>query len=231
MRSGYHGSMQRGGTVADLMTRDVITVNPDTALLAAASILARHNLTGLPVVDEAGRVVGILTEYDLITKGSAIHLPTFLKLMREFDVYRRDQTLIREELKGILALTVRDAMNPEPLVLAPETSIAEACRTFGEHHRVNPIPIVDGSRKLVGILSRFDIIRLYAGTNPHPARAKGSPEETDRAVSEFLQGFERNFIAVSRFRARFWLLLSAAFLILGIIITLFFLARVEVNYP
>lgn len=221
----------RGGTVADLMTRDVVTVKADTPLLAAANLLSAKNLTGLPVVDDRGGVIGILTEYDLITKGSAIHLPTFLKLMREFDVYRRDRTLIADELKAMLALRVRDAMNPEPLVLAPETSIADACRTFGEHHRVNPIPIVDRERRIVGILSRFDIIRLYAGTDPHPSRAKGSPAATDRAVSDFLRGFEQNFIAVSRFRARFWLLLSVAFLILGIIITLFFLARVEVDYP
>ncbi len=217
-------------TVGDFMAREVISVKPETSLLEAADLLFKKNLTGLPVIDASRRVVGILTEYDLITKGSAVHLPTFLKLLKDFKVYRKDKPLIKDELKKILTLKVKDVMNPEPLLLYPETSLEEAVRTFGEHHKVNPIPIVNNAHQLVGILSRFDIIKLYAGTTPHPARSKGSPEPADRAVNEFIEDFGGRFVAVSRARTRVWFWVSATFLIAGILIALFLMLQIEPNF-
>ena len=70
--------MDKQVTVKDFMAKDIKTVSPTTPLLEAASLMLKGGFTGVPVIDPQRKVVGILTEYDLLTKGSSIHLPTFL---------------------------------------------------------------------------------------------------------------------------------------------------------
>ncbi len=222
---------EQKSTVAAFMVKDVKTANPDTPLMEAVNIMFEGGYTGLPIVDRMHKVVGILTEYDLLTKGSSIHLPTFLKLMKEFDVYKKDQSLIAGDLKKILDLKVQDVMNDDPLTMHPEASLEEAATTFAEHHKVNPIPIVDAGGILVGLLSRFDIIKFYGHAEPHhPASVKGTPYAADRAIKEYMAGFEKNFVAVSRYRARYWFWISLGFLIVGIIATTIFILRVDINF-
>lgn len=218
-------------TVADFMATNVVFVSPDALLLEAAQTMSKNSFTGLPVVDVSNKVIGILTEYDLLTKGTSIHLPTFLKLINQFDVYRKDQSLIQDDIKKILSLKVSDVMNKEPLVLQSSVSIEDAAKTFAEHHKVNPIPIVDEGGRLAGILSRSDIIKFYAGVSPqHAAHAKGAPQGTDRAVSDFLSDFEKNFISVSRYRTKYWLLISLGFLIVGIIAATIFILQINISF-
>ena len=223
--------MDQNTTVKDFMATDIKTVHPTMPLLEAASIMLQGGFTGVPVLDSQRKVVGILTEYDLLTKGSSIHLPTFLKLMKEFEVYKKDQSLIAGDLKKILELKVQDVMNDDPLVLHPETSLEEATRAFAEHHKVNPIPIVDQNNVLVGLLSRFDVVKFYGHTEPsHPMHQKGTPYVADRAIKEFMAGFEKNFVAVSRYRARYWFWISLGFLLFGVILATIFILRVDINW-
>src|SRR3989344_7801942 len=129
-------------TIDHFMSNNVVSVSPETPLLEAAQLMYQESFTGLPVIDDAKKIVGIMTEYDLITKGSAIHLPTFLKLINQFDVYRKDKSLIQDDIKKILSLRVSDVMNKDPLTLQANTSVEETAKTFAEHHKVNPILIV-----------------------------------------------------------------------------------------
>jgi len=216
--------------VDGIMERHVLTLRADTNVLEAANLLFERGLTGLPVVDDAKKVIGILTEYDLITKGSAIHLPTFLKIMRDTDVYRKDEGSIKGDLKKIMDLTVKDVMNDDPLTVQEGAKIDEVAKIFAEHHRVNPIPVVDDMHRLVGVVSRFDIIKLYAGT--HRIRRTGDTggEATDRDVDNFIRKINRNFVFVRKSRTHLWFLVSAVFLIIGMLITLFFTVRVEPNF-
>ncbi len=213
-----------------IMERRVRTARVDTSLLEAANTLFDHGLTGLPVINDDKKVVGIFTEYDLITKGSAIHLPTFLKLMRDTDVYRKDAGQIRWDLKKIMNLTVGDVMNNDPLVIEEGSSIDEVVKIFAEHHRVNPIPVVDDMHRLVGIVSRFDIIKLYAGTHLIARAGGGEKEATDSDIDNFLRKINRNFVFVRKSRTRVWFLVSAVFLLMGVLLTLFFTVRVEPNF-
>jgi len=64
----------------DIMTRKVVSVFPETTLLEVSDKFIRHELNGLPVINKSRKVVGIITEYDLLTKGTALHLPTLAKL-------------------------------------------------------------------------------------------------------------------------------------------------------
>ncbi len=153
---------QKELTANDIMTKDVIVVSPNTPLLEAAEKMTKNFFNGLPVVDESNTVVGIITEYDLLTREGAIHLPTFIRLFARYPQERPENLLVQGNLREVLNFTVKDMMNPEPLLLRAETSIEEVMQTFAQHHKVNPIPIVSPDRKLVGIVSRYDIIKFYA---------------------------------------------------------------------
>jgi CBS domain-containing protein len=213
--------------ISDLMTKDTISVSPETPIVEAARILSEKKLDGVPVVNDDKVVVGILTEYDLLTKGTSIHLPTFLKLLKEFDLYKKDKSLIKGEIAAVLSTKVKDVMNGDPMVMAPTASIEEATKTFAEHHRVNPIPIVDGAHKLVGVLSRYDLIKLYSGGASALSGSLVSERKLDEHIDVFLKSFERRFLFVSKFRTRFWLLFSIMFILIGFFIATAVIIRIS----
>lgn len=149
-------------TIQDIMTKNVTSVTPATSILEASELLLENEFNGLPVVDQDGKVVGIVTEYDLLSKGTAIHLPTFLKLFGDYPGAGREEYLLKGKLGDILAFSVKDIMNTDPLTLPEDASVSDVVLAFGKHHRVNPIPVVSKEGKLAGIVSRYDVIKFYA---------------------------------------------------------------------
>lgn len=166
---------KQGVSVRDIMTREVISVRLETPLTEAAKILAAYDFDGIPVADDTGTLIGILTEYDLISKGSAVHIPTLQMLIKQLPVLSKDQSAFRDDVKALAALTVRDVMNDDPLTLPESATFEDAVMAFRDHHRVNPIPIVDQNRKVVGIITRFDILKPFrdlsasGGIAPNPS--------------------------------------------------------------
>lgn len=142
----------------DIMTKEVVSVRPETPLLDVAKILAEHNFDGVPVVDNDNKLVGLVTEYDLINKTSAVHLPTLQVVLRNLPEFRKEEAHFQEE---ILNLKVSDIMNKEPLTLNPDVSYDDVIKLFKEHHRVNPIPVIDKDNKVIGVISRFDVLRPF----------------------------------------------------------------------
>lgn len=151
--------MEIVSTIKNIMTKNVVSVRPEMLLSEAAKIIADRGFDGVPVVDDEGKLVGILTEYDLISKGSAIHLPTFQFILQNLEVFKKDKEHFQKDVADIANLKVKDVMNTDPLTLPEETSFEEAVGAFCDHHRVNPIPIIDAERKVVGVLSRYDILK------------------------------------------------------------------------
>lgn len=145
----------------DIMTKRAITVSPEMSVMEAAEVIYKHNFDGLPVVDKSNIVVGIITQYDLLTKGTVIHLPTFQKLFDQLKINEKGGALSKNDLRKIENMKVQDVMNNNPLVLNQDAGVDEVITAFSEHHRVNPIPVVDSSNKLVGVVSRFDITKLF----------------------------------------------------------------------
>jgi CBS domain-containing protein len=137
-------------------------VRPDTPILEAHDLMTKYSIDGVPVVTEDKKLVGILTEYDLLTKGSAIHLPTFQRVLTALPVNEADRKRFREAVEEITKLRVKDVMNTDPLTLSEKASLEEVVATFRAHHRVNPIPVVDAEGKVVGVVSRFDVLKLFA---------------------------------------------------------------------
>ena len=150
---------QQNLTVKDIMTREAVTVSPEASLLEAAKILGDHGFDGLPVVGEGNKLVGILTEYDLISKSSALHLPTFQVVLQNLQVLHEDRSQFQKEIEEISALKVKDVMNNDPLTLPETATYEDAVIAFRDHHRVNPIPVIDADKTVIGVVSRFDILK------------------------------------------------------------------------
>src|SRR3990167_10305995 len=134
----------------DIMTKEVIAVHIDTPLLDVAKVLAEHNFDGVPVTDKDNKLIGLVTEYDLINKTSAVHLPTLQVILRNLPQFKKEEQHFQQE---ILSLKVSDIMNKEPLTLTPDASYDEVIKLFREHHRVNPIPEIGRAHKVVGVIS------------------------------------------------------------------------------
>ena len=148
-------------TIAQIMTMPAISVRPSTSLLEAAKLMDSHHFNGLPVTDDAGILVGIVTEYNLISKGSTLHLPTLQAVLSNLPIFSRDETEFKKEVSGVMAMTVTDVMDTSPLTLLNTSTFEDAVRMFTEHHRVNPIPIIDKNKKVVGVVSRFDVLKPF----------------------------------------------------------------------
>jgi len=143
----------------DIMTTEVVSVPSTMSIVDAAAIIAEHNVDGVPVVDSTGKLEGILTEYDLISKGSAVHLPTFITILENLAVYKKDHSKFKKEVSELSKLEAKDLMNQDPLTLSKNASYAEVVEAFRDHHRVNPIPVVDENNKVVGVISRYDVLK------------------------------------------------------------------------
>lgn len=120
-----------------IMTKEVISASPNTPLMEAGKIMARHKFNGLPIVDSENKLLGIVTEYDIISK-------SFLPIEQRGDMN---------------VMTVREVMNHDPLVLEENASFDEVVAAFRDHHSVNPIPVVDAQRHVKGVVSRLDILK------------------------------------------------------------------------
>jgi CBS domain-containing protein len=136
--------------VRELMTRNVITVQPEASLREAATLLTEHKVSGLPVVTGAGEVLGVLSEADIVARasGGAGHGSLLSWL---FDTELAEQR--------VTARTVGEAMSSPPLTIAPTRPVHEAARTMIADD-VNRLPVVEDG-KLVGILTRADIVRAF----------------------------------------------------------------------
>ena len=142
----------RRPTVETVMTTDVVAVPPDAPFKDVVATLAAHDISGVPVVDGTGRVLGVVTEADLLRKEAAA---------RPGERARRPRTK-RERLDQVRAraLTAGDAMNVPAITTTPDTPVAEAARTLCRHD-VKRLPVVDSAGRLVGVVSRADLLRVF----------------------------------------------------------------------
>jgi CBS domain-containing protein len=151
--------MNASVTVSQMMTKGIITVRPETPLAEVAKIMNETKFNGLPVVDSSNVLVGIVTEYDLIGGVSGIHLPTLQAVLSQLPVLGKDKGEFAEDIESISKLLAKDVMNKDPLTLLETATFDEVLTTFREHHRVNPIPVVDAQKHVVGVVSRYDVLK------------------------------------------------------------------------
>lgn len=145
------------------MTKQVITCSADTEIKEAARLMYLNGLSGLPVLDQAERVVGIITEQDLVKIEGRLHLPLTFAFLGSLiyldDPLNGDE--IEKQLRALLATKVADLMTKEVVTIPADASLEDLAEIFLQK-KINLVPVVaDG--KLVGIISRADIVKLIAG--------------------------------------------------------------------
>lgn len=143
--------------VQEAMSKDVITVHTDDSIEKCAQILFEKKFSGLPVVDDDGKVLGMVTEGDLIRRAARIKAPGYLEILGGL-VYLGNPNKFVEELKKAMSYRAGDMMSDKLFSISPDKTIEEAATTMFREN-VKRLPVVDWNEKLVGIISRRDIMR------------------------------------------------------------------------
>ncbi|TDC70223.1 CBS domain-containing protein [Actinomadura sp. GC306] len=140
-------------TVQDIMTKDVVTVTEQTPFAEIAELLTEHRVSGMPVVDDAGRVIGIVTESDLLHKQE----------YKDHTEGRSLRALLRRNAQAEAKAAAVDAgglMSAPVVSAAPGTSTTEAARLLNAHG-YRALPVADEDGRLVGIVARRDLLGVY----------------------------------------------------------------------
>ena len=147
--------------VRDIMDPDPATVRPDTPVEEVVATLRRHELPGLPVVDDEGRVVGMVTETDLVLPHDEgdLHIPHYINLFGG-TVFLEPLSRFEQRLRKAFASNAADMMSADPDTVSPDTTVQEAARSIHESGH-NRLPVVEGER-LVGVVTRLDVLGALA---------------------------------------------------------------------
>ena len=139
-------------TVKDVMTTQVVAVRRETTFKEMAAVLRRYRVSALPVVDDAGRVLGVVSEADLLAKEALSDPGPVAELVH------------RKDLRKAEGLTAGDLMTSPPVTAAPEDPVEQAARMM-HFMRVKRLPVVNSGGQLVGIISRADVLAVFDRTD------------------------------------------------------------------
>ena len=142
--------------VADVMTRDVITVTPETPLRELATILSEKHINGVPVVDDKGNVLGVVCESDLVNQNKPLHIPTVFVILDSV-IPMENPWRLQNEFKRLAATTVGDIYSHPAVSISPDTDLSDVARIMSER-KFYTLPVIEGG-KLVGVVGKADVIR------------------------------------------------------------------------
>ena len=145
-------------TASDIMTPRPVTVTPQTTLREAAKLLLNGHFNGLPVAEE-GRLVGMLTQSDLISLDKKLEMPSFFLLLGGAIPLQMPGKFERD-LRRMAAATVGEIMSTSPFSITPQTTVEEIATIMIEK-RYYTLPVVDGER-IVGVVGMEDLIKRLA---------------------------------------------------------------------
>ncbi len=150
--------------VKEIMTSEVVTVSTTDSVEQCAKLLQEHDISGLPVLDEAGKVAGMITEGDLIRRASRVKAPGYLEILGGL-IYLGSPKKFVDELQRAMSLEAGQLMSKNLISIKPEDTIEQAATLMVEK-KISRLPVLDQNGKLVGIVSRRDIMgSLYNKQN------------------------------------------------------------------
>jgi len=149
---------------ADIMTSEVVTVSPETSVGTVAEMLANQRFGSLPVVDAAGRVLGIVTEEDLVTRAAPVHLPRHVSFLGGI-IFLENPQHFTAEAERILAISAREIMDADVPFVHPDTPV-EVIATRMLNEDLRRVVVLDAENRLAGIITRADIVRMQTGRLP-----------------------------------------------------------------
>ncbi|HEX3620926.1 MAG TPA: CBS domain-containing protein [Acidimicrobiales bacterium] len=154
--------MPRTTLVRQVMTTDVLTFRPTETVEAAARALTQRRLGGAPVVDEGGKVVGLLEDDDLIVQDTQLHMPTVISLFGGYIELPSALAHFERDLRKAAAATVADVMDADAPTCGPEDTL-EMVATALHESGSSRMAVIDDDGNLVGVVSRGDLVRAIVG--------------------------------------------------------------------
>jgi CBS domain-containing protein len=148
--------------VRDIMDSSPATVRTDTPVEELVAVLREHGLPGVPVVDSDGRCVGIVTEADLVLPDDQgdLHLPHYINLFGG-TVFLESLGRYEQRLRKAFASTAEDMMTRDPDTVTPDATAKDTARLIHETGH-NRLPVVDEDGRLVGVVTRLDVLGALA---------------------------------------------------------------------
>jgi CBS domain-containing protein len=146
-------------TAADIMRSPVFTVKEDDSVQELAALLAKKKISGAPVLNNQNRVVGIVSEGDLVSQDADIHFPHYIELLGNI-IYLESIKKYEDRLEKAAASSVKEIMTTEVITVQKEAPLHEIA-TLLTDRKVNRLPVLDGDI-LIGIITRADVVRAMA---------------------------------------------------------------------
>ncbi len=143
----------------NIMTKDVITVSPDTSVEELGRLFIEKNISGAPVLDNDGTLFGIVTENDLIRKERPFHIPTIIRIFDAIIPIDSDSK-VKEEIRKMAATTVADICTRDVITVDENATLSEIAELMSEK-KVHLLPVMSKGR-LVGIIGKKDVIRAIS---------------------------------------------------------------------
>lgn len=150
-------------TVADVMSRDPISVRQETPLQEAIKIMAERRISGLPVVDQAGKLVGVLSETDLMWRETGVTPPAYIMILDSV-IYLENPARYDRDLHKALGQTVGEVMTKDSLITTQADQTLQKAAQLMHDKNIRRLPVVDDAGQIIGILTRGDIIRAMAAS-------------------------------------------------------------------
>ena len=144
------------------MNRDVIAARPEDSVEDLLRLMRSHELPGVPVIDHSDRVVGIVTEADLVIRDedADLRLPHHIDLFGGV-IFLEPIKHYEDRLRRAFAANVSAMMTRDPVTVAPEDSVRHAARLISERKH-NRLPVVDADGKLMGVVTRVDVLEALS---------------------------------------------------------------------
>lgn len=140
----------------DIMTKAVRSVSLGTSIEDLARLFEETRYNALPVVDGSGKLLGIVSQNDLIERDKPLHIPTVISIF-DWVLYLESEQKFKDDVKRMAARTVDEVYAPAPATCTPETPVSEIAGLMSSR-KAYLVPVLDGEQ-MVGVVARLDIIR------------------------------------------------------------------------
>lgn len=141
----------------DVMVKKVITINKNASVAELSELLIKNKISGVPVVDDSGKLVGIATEGDLIIRDADLHFPRYFKLLDSI-IYLESLNKFKRNLRKYLGTKAEDVMTSKVKIVKEDTPVNVVANIMVRNN-VNRVPVLDNDGNLVGIITRADIVK------------------------------------------------------------------------
>jgi CBS domain-containing protein len=222
--------------VGDVMTKDVLAIDVNDTLDVIAGLFDKYDYDGMPVIDSTRTLKGIITAYDLVLQSSGTHLPTMLKLMDEIARGKGDKRALEEHFGKLRDIKATSIMNTTPVSVRFDASLEEAAKVFADYPKTNPLCVVDAEGKLVGVISRYDIIKFFneaylnhvvqKQVGPGPEAFREFPTKSEKEVQEAAEKVKEEFLLVQKRRPLIWRYIAIGTFAAGLLVATALIIRI-----